>query len=301
MEWQLDGGYGFLNDKIIETPEGGVFVMQHPNEVGYFVVKVTGKTTPHRKYRVATIVREIAASEATTRSIYNEANRFAGNNRTLSAMTNAAQSENLQVRTTMVNSMSNNLAQLGNARSIVQWAYNEKTEVGDVADQIFEADDHYIVAALKDVYKKGYATLEQVRPMIENQVRIEKKAEILKARASEAQQGCTDMAALATKLNAKVDTIDSVAFNDYFLGQFGMEPKIQAAIVATEGNDIVGPIQGANGVYMVQVTGKADNPAAVDVEAVRSQLQMGYGQKVRTGQQVLKDNTTIVDQRNKFF
>ena len=301
MEWQLDGGYGFLNDKIIETPEGGVFVMQHPNEVGYFVVKVTGKTTPHRKYRVATIVREIAASEATTRNIYNEANRFAGNNRTLSAMTNAAQSENLQVRTTMVNSMSNNLAQLGNARSIVQWAYNEKTEVGDVADQIFEADDHYIVAALKDVYKKGYPTLEQVRPMIENQVRIEKKAEILKARASEAQQGCTDMAALATKLNAKVDTIDSVAFNDYFLGQFGMEPKIQAAIVATEGNDIVGPIQGANGVYMVQVTGKADNPAAVDVEAVRSQLQMGYGQKVRTVQQVLKDNTTIVDQRNKFF
>ena len=91
MEWQLDGGYGFLNEEIVNTPEGGVFVMQHPNEVGYFVVKVTGKTAPHRKYRVATIARTIAASEATTRNIYNEANKFAGNNRTYAEMTAGAQ------------------------------------------------------------------------------------------------------------------------------------------------------------------------------------------------------------------
>lgn len=301
MEWQLDGGYGMLNEKIIETPEGGVFVMQHPAEVGYFVVKVTGKTAPHRKYRVATITRFIAASEATTRNIYNEANRFAGNNRSHSAMTSAAQAENLQVRNTMVNAMSNNLGQVGNARSIVQWAYNEKTKVGDVADQIFEADDKYIVAALKDVYKVGYATLEQVRNMIENQVRIEKKAEILKERAKEAQKDCSDLAVLAGKLNARMDTIDSVAFNDYFLGQFGMEPKIQAAITATEGNDIVGPLQGANGVYLMQVTGKADNPSPVDPETIRNQYMMSFQQKVRSAQQVLKDNTKIVDQRNKFF
>ena len=69
MQWQLDGNYGFLNEDIINTPEGGVFVVKHPNEVGYFVVKVTGKTTPHRKYRVATITRTIAASEGTTRNI----------------------------------------------------------------------------------------------------------------------------------------------------------------------------------------------------------------------------------------
>jgi len=301
MEWQLDGSYGFLNEKIVETPEGGVFVMQHPAEVGYFVVKVTGKTAPHRKYRVATITRVIAASEATTRSIYNEANRFAGNNRSHSAMTSAAQAENLQVRNTMVNAMSSNLGQVGNARSIVQWAYNEKTKVGDVADQIFEADDKYIVAALKDVYKVGYATLEQVRTMMENQVRVEKRAEILKERANEAMKDCTDLAVIAGKLNAKVDTLDSVAFNDYFLGQFGMEPKIQAAIAATEGNDIVGPLQGSNGVYMLQVTGKADNPKPVDAEGIRNQYSMSYQQKVRSAQQVLKDNTKIVDQRNKFF
>ena len=301
MEWQRDGNYGFINEDIINTPEGGVFVVKHPNEVGYFVVKVTGKTAPHKKYRVATISRAIAASEATTRNIYNTANRFAGNNRTYAEMTAAAQAENLQVRNAMVNPMSYTMAGIKNARSIVQWAFNEKTEAGTVADQIFESDDMYIVAALKDVYKVGYATLDQVRNMIESQVRIEKKAELLKARLEEAKAANANLTAIAAKVNVSIDTLDSISFNDYFLGKYGMEPKVQATIAATAANTLVGPIQGANGVYMVNVNDKADNPAASDPAAIRSQKEQSFMQGLRNIQQVLKDHAKIVDQRNKFF
>lgn len=301
MEWQLDGNYGFLNEDLINTPEGGVFVVKHPSEVGYFVVKVTGKTTPHRKYRVATITRAIAASETTTRNIYNNANRFAGNNRTFAEMTATAQSENLQTRNSMITAMSYSMPGINNARSIVQWAFNEKTTVGEVADQIFEADDMYIVAALKDIYKVGYATLDQVRPSIENQVRIEKKAELLKARLEEAKNGNANLTTIAAKMNVAIDTLDSISFNDYFLGKYGMEPKVQATIAAAEANTLVGPIQGANGVYMVYVNSKSDNPAAPDAEAIRSQRQQSFMQGLRNIQQVLKDHAKIVDQRNKFF
>ena len=301
LDWQLDGNFGFLNEDIINTPEGGLFVKQHPNEVGYYVVKVTGKTAPHRKYRVANIVRTIAASEATTRNIYNEANKFAGNNRTYAEMTAGAQQENLQVRNAMVTSMQYSVSGINNARSIVQWAFNEKTEKGAVADQIFEADDMYIVAALKDVYKVGYATLDQVRNMIENQVRNEKKGELLMARMEEAKKASADIYAIATKVNSVVDTLDSVSFNDYFLGKYGMEPKVQSAIAAAAENTLVGPIQGAQGVYMVKVNAKMDNPTPVDPASIRSQKEQSYMQGLRGIQQVLKDNAKVVDQRNKFF
>ena len=301
MQWQLDGNYGFLNEDIINTPEGGVFVVKHPNEVGYFVVKVTGKTTPHRKYRVATITRTIAASEGTTRNIYNNANRFAGNNRTFAEMTATAQAENLQMRNAMATAMSYSIPGINNARSIVQWAFNEKTNAGDVADQIFEADDMYIVAALKDIYKVGYATLDQIRPNIENQVRIEKKAELLKARIEEAKNAGANLNAIATKMNVALDTLDSISFNDYFLGKYGMEPKVQSSIVAAEPNTLVGPIQGANGVYMFMVTAKGENPSAPDPSAIRSQKQQSFMQGLRNIQQVLKDHAQVVDQRNKFF
>ena len=301
LQWQLDGNFGFLNEDIYNNPEGNAFIAKFPNEVGYMVVKVTGKTPLHKKYRVAAITRTIAASENTSRSVYNNANRFAGNNRTYAEMIATAQAENLQVRSGRINSMSYSLPGINNARNIIQWAFNEKTEAGDVADQIFEADDMFIVAALKEVYNPGFATLEQVRSSIENSVRIEKKAELLKARLEEAKQANANLTAIAAKMSVAIDTLDSISFNDYYLGKYGMEPKVQAAIVAAQPNTLIGPIQGANGVYMINVNTKVDNPIPEDVATVRSRKENVFMQGLRGIQQVLKDHAKIIDQRNKFF
>ena len=99
-------------------------------------------------------------------------------------------------------------------------------------------------------------------------------------------------------MNVSVDTLDSIAFTDYFLGRFGMEPKVQSAIAVTD-NGMVGPVKGANGVYMVQVDGKT--PRENEEETVKNQLEQAYRSKVRALTQVLRDNAKITDQRNKFF
>ena len=194
--------------------------------------------------------------------------------------------------------MSNNLSGIGNARSIVQWAYNEDTKVGAVADQVYECDGMFVVVALKDVFKKGFATLEQVRPMIEQAVRLDKKAEVLMARADEAVKAAKDITSIAMKLNTAVDTIDSVSFADYYFDRYGMEPKVQAAISAKQ-SGLVGPVKGASGVYMVQIDSKA--PRAAADGQVTMQLEQGYRSKARMASQVLREQAKIVDQRNKFF
>ena len=298
MDWQLDGGYGFLNEELVNRPVGSCFVFEHPQGVGYFLVKVTDKTKAEKKYRVALITREIAASAATNRAVYNEANRFAGQNRNITDFTAAAQQQNLQVRNARVTMMSNNLSGIGNARSIVQWAYNEDTKVGAVADQVYECDGMFVVVALKDVFKKGFATLEQVRPMIEQAVRLDKKGELLMARADEAVKAAQDITSIAVKLNTTVDTIDSVSFADYYFDRYGMEPKVQAAISAKKGG-LVGPVKGASGVYMVQIDSKA--PRAAADGQVTMQLEQGSRSKARMASQVLREQAKIVDQRNKFF
>lgn len=298
MNWQLDGGYGFLNEEIVNRAVGSCFVFEHPQGVGYFVVKVTDKTPAAKKYRVALITREIVPSNATNRAVYNEANRFAGQNRNYTDFSAAAQQDNMQVRSARVTMMMDNMAGIKNARSIVQWAFNEDTKIGDVADQVYECDGMFVVVTLKDVFKKGYATLDQIRPMIEQPVRIEKKAEVLMARASEAVKAAQDINSIAMKLNATVDTIDSVSFNDYYLDRYGMEPKVQAAIAASKGG-MVGPVKGASGVYMVQVDSKA--PVTSDEMSVKLRMEQGYRSKARMSTQVLRDKAKIEDQRNKFF
>ena len=297
MDWQLDGGYGFLNEQIVNTPVGSCFLFTHPQGVGYFVVKVTDKTPANKKYRVALISREIAASNNTNRAIYNEASRFAGQNRSIDALEAAAREQNMQVRSARVGMMSDNMAGVPNARSIVQWAFNEDTKTGAVADQVYECDGLFVVVALKDVFKKGYATLDQVRPMIETQVRLDKKAQILMDRANAAVKAGQDINSIATALNVQVDTLEGVAFGDYNLQQFGMEPKVLAAVAATK-SGVVGPVKGANGVYVVQVDSKV---AAESNTNAMSRIEQGMNIKSRYVGQVLRSMANIKDQRNKFF
>ncbi len=299
MGWQPDGGYGIFNEQIVNTPVGNHFVVEHPQGIGYMIVKVTDKTPASKKYRVALITREIEPSKATSDAAFAAAHKFAANNRVLSSLEASAQQENLQVRNVRANMMTESLSGIPNARQIVQWAFDEKTQVGNVADQVYECEGMFVVAALKDVFKKGYATLDQVRPMIEQQVRNQKKAELLLARAEEAAKVGKDINTIAAKLNVAVDTLDSVAFNDYYLGRYGMEPKVQSVIAATK-SGLVGPVKGTSGVYMVQVDSKAQN-ANVNSQTIQSQLTQGYRNKARMLTQALRMNADITDQRNKFF
>ncbi|MBP5677725.1 MAG: SurA N-terminal domain-containing protein [Bacteroidales bacterium] len=296
MDWQLDGSYGFLNEQIVKTPVGSSFLFEHPAGIGYFVVKVTDKTPASKKYRVALITRDIEPSNVTNRNVYNEATRFAGQNRSVAALDDAARQQNLQVRNTQVRIMDEQIAGVPNARSIVQWAFNEDTKVGTVADQVYECNGMFIVVALKDVYKQGYYTLEQVKPMIEQQVRLDKKAQILMDRAQKAVDGGKDIASIAVALGVNVDTLSAVNFNDYNLQQFGMEPKVLAAVTATK-SGLVGPVKGANGVYVVNVDAK--RPA--ETPAPQSRIEQSMRLKARYASSVLRDRAKIKDQRNKFF
>ena len=304
MQWQLDGGFGFLNEQIISNPVGSSFLYEQPQGLGYFIVKVTGKTPASKKYRVALVTREIAASNNTNRAVYNEASRFAGQNRSLEAFEATAREQNMQVRSAQVTLMDDRMAGVSNARSIVQWAFNNDTKQGTVADQVYECDGMFVVVALKDVYRKGYATLEQVRPMIEQQVRLDKKAQVLMERACVAVKSAQDIRSIAVALNVPVDTLDSIAFGDMNMQKFGMEPKVISAIAATK-SGLVGPVKGANGVYLVQVDSKVPHqPTGYEIGRMAQMYQYKTMRDNRRGWpvvQVLRDAAKITDQRNKFF
>lgn len=299
LGWQLDGMYGIFNEQLVANPVGSVFICQYPNEMGYFIVKVADKTQATKKYRLATITREIVPSETTIRTFYDNASQFAARNRNHNEFIASAQAENLQIREAMVNLMSNQIGGVSSAREIVRWAFDENTEAGTVSDQIFDSNGEvYVVAALKDVFEEGYARPDQVRAMMENNVRIEKKSELLLARAEEAMSAGKDINSVAVKLNAVVDSVNNVSFSDYYFDKFGMEPKVLGAVSAAQANQFIGPIKGASGVYMIQVDAVNPQEAAADVNAVRSRLSQSSMQKVRTVMQVLREKAKIVDQRN---
>lgn len=302
MGWALDGGYGFLNEKVLQTPVDGIFMMEHPQKFGYLIVRVTGKTTPQQKYRVALITKNIVPSDKTEKEVYNKANMFAGQNRTHAAMIAAAQQQNLQVHSDNVALMSQTIQGVQNGREIVRWAFGESAEKGTVADQVFNPENAYVVCALKDVLKKGYATLEQARQFMDMPVKVAKKADVALVRAEKAFKASKDLNTIATQLGTTVDTVSDVSFNGYFFGGYGMEPKAQAAVAVNavkKNNQLIAPVKGASGVYIIQIDSVSNN--AADVSGIQNSMQQGEMQKVQGVFRALRMKADIKDHRDKFF
>ncbi len=303
MGWALDGGYGFLNDKILETPVDGYFLFEHPQKFGYMIVKVTGKTALQKKYRVALVTKNIVPSKETEEAVYNAANMFAGQNRTHAAMIAAAQEQNLQVHSDNVSRMSQSVQGVQGGREVVRWAFDEEVEVGNTADKLFTADNMYVVCALKDVLKKGFATETQARPFMEQQVRLAKKGDVALEKVEQVCKAAKDINTIAADLGTTVDTVTDVTFNGYYFGKFGMEPKVQVAVAmnaAKNNTQILAPIKGASGVYVVQIDNVTAG-AAADGAAVQASFKQNAMQKNQNVLETLRLRAKIEDNREKFF
>ena len=135
-------------------------------------------------------------------------------------------------------------------------------------------------------------------------MRVDKKAQLLMERASAAVKAGKDIQSIAVALNAPVDTLDSIVFGDMNLQKFGMEPKVISTIAATK-SGIVGPVKGANGVYVVQVDSKVPHESTGYELARMAQMYqyktMRDNRRAWPVAQVLRDAAKITDQRNKFF
>ncbi|MCR4931287.1 MAG: SurA N-terminal domain-containing protein [Bacteroidales bacterium] len=295
QDWQLDGNYGILNEDIIRHNVGDVFDKELPNDGGYFIVKVTGKTSAKMKYRVALAQKVITPSNDTEKDVRDRANQFASQFSTCQAMIEGAQAQNVQMRNALLISMSDSLTGFANTRDAVRWAFNAKTISGAVSGEIYNSDYSYIVCGLREIYVPDNLTLDQARPLIENRVRLEKLGEQLAAKAEEAMKGKNDINAIAEAMNVTIDTVTGVKFGGY-LGRNGMEPKAVSAIAAKQDTGIIGPIQGANGVYVISVdsNSKAEN---TDVDGIRQRYESAGMNGLNYVIPVLQSRIKIVDNR----
>lgn len=300
MNWALDGGYGFLNEEIVKHAVGDVFTYDYPNKAGHLIVKVTGKTTPSKKYRVAVVNRPIVPSAATTKNIYNQASMFASQNRSAEAMEAAVREQNLMMNNTQVFAMSHVMDGHNNVREIVRWAFEKDTKKGEVSDQVFSLEDNaYAVVAVKDIVKEGIPTLEQLREdgNFQNYVKNDKKAAILIEKAKQAKGN--DIEAAAAKLGTTVDTVLNVNFANLYFDKFGAEPRVIGNVAQAQNGAYLGPIKGQTGVYMVKVDNQ--NTVEADVDAARAQIEQLYSQKLNKLVMMLKDNAKVVDNRAIHF
>ena len=282
-----------FNDFIFENETGDIDVVE--TSFGYHVVKIEEQKNEQKAIKVASVARKIEPSEKTINNNFTETTKFqiaAGEG----DFAEVAKEKELTVRpVNNMKMMDENIPGLGSQRSIVQWAFNEDSKVGEI--KRFEVKGGYAVVQLTAKASEGTMKASEALGTVKPMLLKEKKAELIKGKISgsslediASSQGQTVKTASA--LNMKTPTISGA----------GTEPKVVGTAFALEIGKTSQPIAGNNGVYIIEVTKKTDAPSLESYLSYATQTSTNQANSANSRVfNALKEAAEIEDNRARFY
>ena len=300
LDWFTDGQMVTeFNEFVVNNPVGSMDVVKTP--FGFHVIKVTGKTEPQPKARLAYLKHEITPSNKTYKSIFAEANKFVIENRTYDKFNQTIEEQGLTKRTMpRMSKSTTQIAGIDNPREIVRWAFDKNRKEGDISEKIFEDDNMFVVAALTGIVKEGYAPLSIVAEQAKYQIINKKKGEM----AVEKMKACgNDVNRMVNELGAESTTVSDVTLDSRTLSNFGVEGDIIGTILGMKEGEEVGPIAGNSSAFIIKNV-KIDQPATPNdyADIIREKTSQFTNRVVGNGvYNALRKQANIKDNRTEIF
>jgi len=284
---------GEFRDFIFEGKKGDLDIVKAP--YGFHIIEIEGQKNFSRAIKVATLAEKIEASQETIDATFTETSKFEiavskGDFETV------AKESNYTLRpVNSIKALEENIPGIGNQRSIVKWAFNEDAKIGDV--KRFNFNGGYAVVQLRGRNKAGLMNTEDASVTATPAIRKEKKAEIIRKRIlgkSFEDVSASEVQAIksASALNMKNPTITGA----------GREPMVVGAAFGLKEGGTSAPIDGVNGVYLVQVTKKTPAVKLDSYQAKVSQLTTQRSNSLTTRlYNALKEAADIEDNRSTVY
>lgn len=270
---------------------------------GYHIIEITGEKALNPGYQIAFMAKEIFATEETINKASNDAVKLSAIKEP-KKFDEYLQKNGLQ-KISAPTLIKENDAQVGqqmqDARALVRWVFEAKKV--DVSDPM-PVGDQFVVAVVDKVYKEGTQDIETARPLAENAIREEKKAEMIIKNLG----ANPTMETAASKYSKEILTAgadSSITFKSQIINEIGNEPKLIGAIFNKANfNKIAAPVAGKTGVYVFKVNAIAEK--AVDPNEDKTQMRMQQvialrNQAVSNWFEGLRKKATIKDNRSEYF
>ncbi|HNL66442.1 MAG TPA: peptidylprolyl isomerase, partial [Ferruginibacter sp.] len=289
-----------FNEFIFTKPVGSRGVVK--TQFGYHIIEVLNQKGSSPVYKIAFMAKDIQPSEATINKAQLDANKLAAQKES-KAFEEYIKKNGLQ-KISSNNLIKENDSRVGgdlpDARPLVRWAFEAKK--GEVSD-VYNMVDKFVVAVVDKIYKEGTQDAETARPMVENVVRNQKKAEqIIKNLGA---NPTLEKAAAAYGKEIQTAGLDSsLVFSNSSIQNIGFEPKLVGSVFNKENmNKVAAPLAGRNMVYVFRVNGIASKPADTEAEsaAFRSQQTTALRNLLANWFEDLRKRATIKDNRSEFY
>ncbi|WP_025742433.1 peptidylprolyl isomerase [Aquimarina pacifica] len=274
-----------------ETGDQGIVETQF----GYHIITIEDQKNFQKAVQVATIAQKVEPSEKTINEIFTETTKFQISAKDKDFETVSKEGE-LTVRpVNKVKELDENIPGLGANRSIVQWAFNEESKVGDI--KRFDIPEGYAVVQLTAKSEKGLMTVKDATAKVKSILIKEKKAEQLKSKITGSA-----LDAIAKNQGQTVKTASSLSMKTPTIGGAGTEPKVVGTAFALETGTVSKPVVGTNGVYVIEVTKKTPGSGLDTYMSYAAQATKKNAEQVNTKVfEALKEAAEIEDKRAKFY
>ena len=279
-----------FNDYVFNNGIGKVGLVETP--FGFHIIKITDKQDG---ICLATVAQKIEASEATSDKVFTQATKFEMDAADKGFAKVAKEMALTVAAPVTVSVMDENFGPLGNQRSIVRWAFEDGTKVGNV--KRFEvANLGHVIATVKTIDNSGLVSVTQARSYVEPILKNKKKAELIKAKMTG-----TTLEAIAKAAGSTVQQATEVTLaNPVLTGGVGQEPRVVGNAFALAANKLSAPIEGNTGVYVVKNISTVKAPVLKDHATYVSQIKAQSAGDVNRVLPALKDKAEIKDNRKQF-
>ena len=295
------GDLGFFQEGIM-TPKFNDFAFNNPlgfvglveTEFGFHIVKVDDKRDV---VQIAHLTRAIEPSEETINSLFTEATKFemAATSSEQPFTELAKEYEYVMRPVNKIKELDENLPGLGAQRSLVQWAFNEDTELGDI--KRFGINNGYAVAQLTATYAEGLMEVEDASATVLAKIRRDKKA----AKIISENSG-KNLEELASTNNTIISTASALTVKTPTIPGAGREPLVIGTAFALAQGSESELIKGETGVFKLEVSKKEEAPKLDNFATYANTLRAANATRVNSEvYNALKENSEIEDNRSVFY
>jgi len=271
-------------------------------DFGFHIIKVTQPKT-NTLYRVAAIAKTITPSQVTRDEALRKADQFASDVSTKEAFeTKVKEDKSLVVATAdRIPENSNQINALTDARAVVRWAFDDKTDINAVSEP-FEIGDQYVIAVLTNKTAKNDVNVADYRNELTTKVRNNLKAEQIISKLGNVN-GTLEAMAQKYGAGALVETVPDVNLATGFLRSAGVDPvALGTAFGLKPGKQHSKPIVGEGGVLVLETTKLTPAPPVADYTLYKTQLQQNTTSRTSFYiNEAIKEAAKVDDRRAKFY
>ena len=278
-----------FNDFEFEGKTGDLGVVK--TVFGFHIIEVEGQKNKTKAIQVGTISRKIEPSEATTDKVFRDASNFEINAGKGDFSVLATDNKYTLRPVNGIKVLDENIPGVGNQRPIVRWTFEEDVEVGAI--KRFNIPNGYVIAQLVAKHKAGLMSADDATAKVLPIIRKEKKAKIIMDRVS-----ATTLEDLAAAEKTNVRTAAGINMKNPTISGAGREPILTGTAFGLNEGETSELIEGAKGVYMVQVTKVTPAVELDSYQAAANRVEKEKASSVNTKlYNALKEASEIEDNR----